>query len=145
MKTTTKLKAKLDDMVDKVFTYANTQHTVTDVSIDEDAETFLIKTDKNRFTRKIESAASFLPYWKQHIDEADDERMPSPVPANLMIPDEDNNLISSLTDILVKNIQKVQENPGYIAQAHAVNNGVKTIVELQKVKLSVLKEYNKKR
>lgn len=48
-----------------------------------------------------------------------------------------------IADTIKKNIVKVQEDPGYIAQAVAVNDQVKTFVDVCKTEVEMLKAINR--
>lgn len=44
-----------------------------------------------------------------------------------------------LTNILMDNIRKIKEDPGYIAQADAINNNVKSIIDVAKAQIDAFK------
>ena len=44
-----------------------------------------------------------------------------------------------LTNILMDNIKKIKEDPGYIAQADAINNNVKSIIDVAKAQIDAFK------
>ena len=48
-----------------------------------------------------------------------------------------------LKDIIQDNIIKIKENPDYISQATAINDQVKTLIDLAKTQLLAAKLYNK--
>lgn len=46
---------------------------------------------------------------------------------------------SELTTILMDNIKRIQSDAGYIAQAEAINNNVKSIIEVAKAQIDAFK------
>jgi len=48
-----------------------------------------------------------------------------------------------LTEILMENIQKVQENPEYIAQAKEIRDNVRELVNLARVEADMVRELRK--
>lgn len=46
---------------------------------------------------------------------------------------------SELTSILMDNIKRIQSDAGYIAQAEAINNNVKSIIEVAKAQIDAFK------
>lgn len=49
------------------------------------------------------------------------------------------NAMTSLSDILMQNIKKVQEDPAYIEQAKSINESAKQIIEVKKAQIEMVK------
>lgn len=47
--------------------------------------------------------------------------------------------MDKLTDVLMDTIEKVKADSGYVAQANAINNSVKQVVEINKAKIEAMK------
>ena len=47
--------------------------------------------------------------------------------------------MNSLSEILMDNIKKVQDDPGYIDRAKSINESAKNLIELKKTQLEVVK------
>ena len=131
-----KLTTRLEQMKGKTFTYGKQVHSVLDIKVDD--EKFVITTNLNEFSRKTESAEEFLKYW-------------SPATQTGMAVLEENQQMAvyiqqgrsqadDLISILKDNITKVQSNAGYIQQAQTVNDQVKSIIDIEKMKLEYLKQ-----
>ncbi|HUR65503.1 MAG TPA: hypothetical protein VMZ03_04065 [Chitinophagaceae bacterium] len=142
-----KFEKKLQEMKGKTFEYAKQIHCLQDYSIDEDNEKVVIKTNLNSFTRKFESVEEFLGYWKPHL------QVQVSTPATPT--EESNNAVSvfiesekskadALIAVLEDNIKKVQENKDYIPQASAINKNVSSIINIQKMKIDMVKNLKRK-
>jgi hypothetical protein len=131
-----KLTSQLEQMKGKTFTYGNVVHYVLEYIIDD--EKFTIKTNLSEFARKLEAADDFLKYWVSatttSIAVMDDDRQLA------TMVEKEKGQADDLISILKDNIKKVQDNAGYIPQAQAVNDNVKSIIEVQKMKLDYLKQ-----
>lgn len=138
------IKKKLEVMNGKSYEYAKHIHVVNQVSVDFEKEEFTIKTDKNTFTRKFESAEEFLKYWYEQPQNKVIESAQSQLPQTIDIDKAEaivtsNNLSEELIKILKDNITKVSNNAGYINQARAVDKSVDTILKVKKLQLEMYK------
>jgi hypothetical protein len=135
-----KVNNQLEQMKGKTFTYGNQVHYVLDFKIDE--EKFIIKTNLSEFSRKLESADDFLRYWAPtnaaSVAVMDNEKQ------LVTMVEKEKTQADDLITILQDNIKKVQDNAGYIPQAQAVNDNVKSIIDIQKMKLDYLKQLRAK-
>jgi hypothetical protein len=131
-----KLTTRLEQMKGKTFTYANQVHCVLDIRTDD--EKFVVKTNLSEFSRKHEAADEFLKYWapatQGSIAVLDEQQQIS------LYVEQGRSQADDLIAILKGNITKVQENPGYIPQAQTVNDQVKSIIDIEKMKLDYLKQ-----
>lgn len=51
----------------------------------------------------------------------------------------DETQMTALAEVLLDNIKKCQNNPTFIEQARAINENARTLIEMQKVKIDMLK------
>lgn len=140
---------KLEIMNGKSYEYAKQIHVVTKVSIDVEREEFTLKTDKNTFTRKFESADEFLKYWYEQPQNKVVETAQSHLPQTMDIEKAEaviasNSLSDELIKILKDNIAKVSNNASYINQAKAVDKSVDTILKVKKLQLEMYKAVKQK-
>jgi hypothetical protein len=137
---TKKLSDRLEHMKGNTFTYAAQVHCVLDYKIDD--EKFIIKTNVTEFSRKLESAEEFLKYWapatQTGLAVIDENKQVA------VYVEQERSQADDLIAILKENIAKIQENPGYISQAQAVNENVKSIIDIQKMKLDYIKQVRSK-
>lgn len=61
-----------------------------------------------------------------------------------MFTEAQTSMADKLIDVLEDNIRRVQEDKDYIPQAQAINNNVNSIINIQKMKLDVIKQLHKK-
>lgn len=47
--------------------------------------------------------------------------------------------MTALADVLLDNIEKCKNNPAFIEQARAINENARTLIEMQKVKLDMIR------
>jgi hypothetical protein len=145
MKIEAEIRARLEAMKGKQYRYINKNYLVKDVTIDEEAGMVSIKTDKENFSRKVESVETLLTYWKRIPSGEKDNNTMSVVEDSNELPEitQTNTLANDLVDILKDSIKKVQENPAYIQQAASINANVSSILEVQKVKIGIVKQLRK--
>lgn len=55
---------------------------------------------------------------------------------SLALPIPENKFVD-LADVIIRNIEKVENDPAYIKQAHAVNQSVTTLINMAKLGLSI--------
>lgn len=140
--TVNQISKKLESMKGRSYEYAKQIHTVQSYAVDE--ETFSIRTDKNNFKRKHESADEFFKFWYETpenkvVDKALEKVKEPESPEVMAILNKENSLADDLVDILKHNIDQLKKNPGYINQAKAINNNVNSILNIQKLKLEMVK------
>lgn len=141
----TKIKMTLSEMEGKQFKYGSRIHEVKSTTVDEAAEAFTIITDVDRYTRKFDNAEIFLSYWKKINDKAvadlpdrnGQQQQKDSILAKLVEAEQQSTL--NLSTIITDNITKVQANKEYIAQAKIVNENIKSLIELSRVKIELLR------
>lgn len=135
---------KLAEMKGKTFMYAKQVHCIIDYKISEEHEKVTIKTNLTTFDRKYESMDKFLLFWEPV----------SSVPAVIteggldkqvaVFVEQEEAMSNKLIGILEDSIKKVQANKEYIPQATQINNNVNSIINIQKMKMSMVKEIRKR-
>lgn len=122
---------KPSSMRGKSFLYKGQEHFVKKVTVDEEAGTHVVETDKGtiRCTSR-ELVEQFLPI--------EDEKREPPKLA-LELTHADASQISQLSDIVLASIKKVQNDPEYVAQAHAINEGAKVLIDVKRLVLDAVK------
>lgn len=132
-------------MKGKTFEYGKLIHYVIDFQIDEPEQKFIIKTNRETFTRNFEAFDDFVSYWQEcnklnppAVITGDDDGVVHLLQGDYAIAD-------NLVDILMDSITKVKADPGYINQAKAINNQVNSITNIVKMKMDFAKQAKKKR
>lgn len=145
------IQKKLESMKGNAYEYAKDVHIVKSYKINIEDEDFTIKTDKNSYSRKFSSADDFFKYWfekEQNLqldkvhDKLNGKHLPDGVlvKTDLTVYEKESALADDLIAILKSSITKVQNNPGFINQAKAINNDVNSIINIAKLKLDLLKQ-----
>ncbi len=136
---TEKLSRIKHTMVGKTYTYSNSIHYILAVEIDEAQEKFTLKTNLQTFERKFPSVETFLEYWKPAagiatlVNDSDGDGMVS------AFVEHGEDLSQTLTNTLLDSINKVKASKDYIPQAIAINNNVNSIVNIQRLRLDLVK------
>jgi hypothetical protein len=126
-------------MVGKTYTYSNSIHYIVAVEIDEVKEKFTIKTNLSTFERQFASVETFLEYWKpaagiaNFVNDPDGDGMVS------AFIEHGEDLSQTLINTLLDSINNVKANKDYIPQAIAINNNVNSIVNIQRLRLDLVK------
>lgn len=126
-----KLEERLKKMVNKSWMHNAVIHKLLSFSISESA--VILVTDKKWFhipPVKINSELeSFLP--------VDDEK-----PQEVTVFQQTNR--DSLKDVLLSNIKNLQNSPTFLSQAREINSQVKTLLQMAKLEIDVIKLREKK-
>ncbi len=131
-----KLVKQLEAMVGKTYNYGGRIHYVKTVVPNVDEAKFTIRTNLDIYERSYESGPDFLTYWTEAIN-----TLPTaPEAQEVSLMEKDTATVDKLTELLMDNIIKVQQDAGYIKQAQSINNNVNSILNLTKLKLDVLKQ-----
>ena len=136
---TEKLSRIKHTMVGKTYTYSNSIHYIVAVDIDEVKEKFTIKTNLQTFERPFTSVETFLEYWKPVagiatlVNDPDGDGMVS------AFVEHGEDLSQTLINTLLDSINNVKANKDYIPQAIAINNNVNSIVNIQRLRLDLVK------
>jgi hypothetical protein len=133
-----KIKTALECMVNNRFMYAGQTHEIKNYIVDTDNEKCSIITNLGTYDRKFENMTTFLSYWKP-------VKLPIPAVENnntndhlTVILAQENDLSNKLISILTENIEKIKQDKEYIPQAQAVNNNINTIVNIAKMRLTII-------
>lgn len=119
-------------MIGKTYMYNTREVVVTDVTITED-DLVQIHTDKKTYTLEpIAVAREFLPV---EVGKKESQRNLLKLSGD----DPDSQALRKLSAILMDNIERVQNNSGYIDQAKIINDSAKNLIELQKAKIETIK------
>ena len=121
-------------MEGKTFQYGGRIHYVLTVTIDEEKEKVNIKTNLDKYERSFENAEEFFSYWIETVNVS--------TPGNqnaVMVLEKEHGMVDRLTELLMDNISKVQQNKDYVLQAQTINNNVNSIINLTKLRLDVMR------
>lgn len=115
---------KLTNMLGKQWIYHGKNVTLKDVELTDTGIT--IETDGKEIKLTSTEIPGFI-----------EECLPVDQKGIVVMSQQQNNHLSSLKDILMDNIKKCQENPGYIKQATVINNNVNTLINMVSLELKV--------
>lgn len=121
---------KYAKMIGKTYLYKAREHTIEDI---ETQESGLFKVTTNRTTLKVSEAelADFLPVAAE-MNGKDKLAIYQKLEAEA-IP------MSELSTVLMDNIKKLQTDPSFADQARAVNETAKTLIDIAKLKVEIMK------
>jgi len=118
-------------MPGKSFLYMGSEVKIERIEHQED-DLFKVITDKKEMlVSEEELIKDFM-----EIHSAEDEGRKLTVVDSVI---QNNNQMHDLSAILMDNIKKVQQDPKYIDQAKAINDQVKTIVDIKKTQIEALR------
>lgn len=121
----------LKSMIGKTYLYNAKEIVVTNIRETDDG-LIEVHTNKRIFTfEKSQLKKELLP-----VETKDDTDKQLQVYYGLK---NDSEEMSKLVSILMNNIEKVQNDKSYIDQASAINENARTIIEMQKVKVDMIK------
>lgn len=124
----TKINDKVSGMVGKEFLYKTNNIKVLSFKLDEQKLTIVTEEEwieVDRF-KALAELKEFLP------------AEPGQQLA-IVKPSIDGTVVGQLRDELMENIRKVRKDPNYIPQAAEINSNVKTIVDLAKAEIEMVK------
>lgn len=127
---------QLDLMIDKTFHYGGQIHCILGYKVDEDGEKVTIRTNIKPYTKSFESVHDFLGYF---IPTSDVQVIPPETTAIDPFADS-RSRADKMIALLEESIEKVKVNPGYIAQATSINNNVNSIINIEKMRLAMMKK-----
>lgn len=125
---------RLERMLNKTYIYKQDHIRIKDYYPEAEEGTIKIITDKGPITIHANEVTHFV----EKCLPVDDENTQA-----LQIVTESQKTITSLKDILLDNIKKVQDNKEYINQAKTINNSVNTLLNMVSLELKVSKEMKK--
>jgi WD40 repeat protein len=114
--------------------YSGHQITITSIDFLADDQ-FLVTTEDDRTIKVSEEELEkdFLP-----IENGVSANTQTQT-AILQIVKNESAQMNDLSNILMDNIKKVQENPSYVEQAKAINENAKSLIEIKKTQIEMLK------
>jgi len=136
-----KISETLALMKGKTFQYGNNIHYVIDYKIEEKKERCTIQTNVTSFDRTFEALEEFLRYWKPVENIAALQTVADQQQQIALFMEQENSLSNKLIDMLTDNITKVQNNKDYIPQAQSINNNINTIVNIAKMRLTLISQF----
>lgn len=119
---------KLEKLVGKEFIYKQEHIRIKDYFMKPEEGTVHIVTDKQPITVKEEDVQDFV---SRCLPVAEESTVAVAVVA------EAQTTITSLKDILMDNIKKVQENKDYIGQAKMINNSVNSLLNMVSLQMKL--------
>lgn len=125
---------KLEEMINKTFLYSGIIHCVLGYSDDSENEQVTIKTNIKTFKKSYDSIIEFLSYWEPI---SSSNQLAPAVLVEQVTPAESR--ADKMIEILEENIEKVKQDPSYIPQATSINNNINSIINIEKMRMMVLK------
>lgn len=146
----------LEGLKGNSYNYGNSTHIVQSYTINVPRERFTLKTDQKTFDKRFEDAEVFFSCWMT-ITEQTDKRYAAlvtpaadaepPAAVQPSVPSVDGNAdkatANELVNILKDNITKIQKDKSYIPQAVAICNNVTQIINVERLKLDMVKQMKK--
>jgi len=81
----------------------------------------------------------------EEIEKFESTQLPEVTSGNgLAHKSQDFKNLNSVEDVLMATMKEVKDNPGYVGQAKAINSSVSQLVNVQKVKIEMMKLHRKK-
>jgi hypothetical protein len=125
---------RLQSMVGKTWLYKKKKITI--LSWKQQGEDITIVTDVEWITKHFTELPLFIELFEHTEDPGN--------ASTLQVISEQRHSISSLKDVLMDSIKRVQENKEYIEQAKSINNNVNTLLNMAKLEVQIMREANKK-
>ncbi len=122
---------RLKRMIGNVYRYEGGKATVHDVI--EDGRFGILKTDTGDIRVSLDDIDEELSYFTLVNSNG---LVKNPTLMDMVA--QSNSMYTSLQNTLLDSIQKIEKDPGYIPKAGAINETVKSIIELEKVKIQTL-------
>lgn len=122
---------RLKQMIGNVYRYEGGIVTVHDVEISEPFG--ILKTDTGDIKISLDDIDGELSFFSL---KKDNEMVRNPIVMGMV--SQSGAMYAQLQDTLLDTIKKVQENKEYIPQASAINETMKSIIDLEKVKVQTL-------
>lgn len=122
---------RLEIMIGNSYKYQGEKITVQNVRINGDIAT--IETDKSDIPVQISSLDKELENFVPQKNEL------AKNPLVIETVSESTNMYSSLQEVMLDSIEKIKVDKHYIPQAKAINETVKQIIDMEKVKIQTIK------
>ncbi|MDR2650851.1 MAG: hypothetical protein LBC68_00855 [Prevotellaceae bacterium] len=121
--------SQLEDMIGKTYIYDNAHITVKDIKMRGEEIAVIITDSGKRIEVNVEDISDFK--------EVAEVSLVRKTEAFSVIMKTTENY-EKLMNTLIGNIEKIDKNPEYIQRAEAINNTVKSIIELEKVRIATI-------
>lgn len=124
-------KTQCRKMIGKSYLYMGTEHEIQEVTPIE-GDLFAVRTDKR--TIKVswgEIRSDFIPVTSRALEVRRQQ-----VFAGLQV---ESNQMTALAATLLKKIEKTEKDPAFIDRARAINDQAKTLIDLKRLQLDILK------
>lgn len=122
---------RLKRMIGNVYRYEGGKMTVHDVK--EDGRFGILKTDTGDIRVSLDDIDEELSYFTLVNSNG---LVKNPTLMDMVV--QSNSMYTSLQGTLLDSIRKIEQDPGYIPKAEAINETVKSIIDLEKVKIQTL-------
>lgn len=136
-----KLLEQIRDIEKKTYVYAGNIHYIEEIKFDEGRDRVFIKTNLKTYDRPPGDVIEFLRQFEPVTSVA---KIDGNADQTLAMIVDNNSEADSLIAILQDNIKKVQESKDYIPQATAINNNVNSIINIEKMKIGMIKQMQKR-
>lgn len=140
---TSALLSRLSKMVGQTYLYNTNSVKILSYKQKEDHVT--IVTDKDWIEVPLFKLPALLEEFLE-VEQEDEEPQHLPSPSrnsSLQVTQNARQNLSSLKDVLLDNITKVQKDKEYINQAKAINNNINTLMNMYKLELELTREIRK--
>ncbi len=122
---------KLERMIGNTYLFEGRRMLIQDVKINGNKARLI--TDKDEIELPLDALEDYLPDF--HLKESNAlARNPEVVEVILG----GTTMYTKLQDTLLDTLQRIQADPGYIGQASAINDTIKSMIDLEKVKIQTL-------
>lgn len=121
---------KLESMIGKTVMYRTNNHKI--LSYKQDGQRTTVVTDKKWFDFQNGELGKFLGEVRDVADETGMVVVKNMHPSTI-------EAIRDLKSILLENIERVRKDKNYVQQANSVNQSSKSIIELAKTEIEMLK------
>jgi hypothetical protein len=101
----------------------------------QETDKVVIATDKKMFNVPMHELGDFL----ANFLEADPEEEAIQTVKKEVMSVTDKTVLKNLSEILFENIEKIKKDPSYIDQADAINSQAKSIIDIAKIEVDLLK------
>jgi hypothetical protein len=124
---------KLDAMLGRTYIYSNDEHTIQSIDeIEDQTGIYLVTTDKKKF--KLREKQILMDFRLSTKSNGSTE-----ITALMRIIEDKTAPTDGLVATLLENIAKLKDTPGYIEQARAINDHAKTILDIKKTQIEVMR------
>ncbi len=133
---------KIKEMQGKTWQNKSTEEIYKFLSIEENGQNLIITTDKEDLRTTHFDIAVFMDQYKEivpvghemiHTNANENTRRDNMPQISTM----DKSTMHKMRDKLMASLDKIDEDPGYIPQAHAISNTCNTLINLAKIEIDL--------